>query len=137
MLTKTFEYNGATITVRTEDGNAYIDRMSADNVLGIYETHDEDDPKKGYVKGERKLSQRIATRRTQFAAAYVQSEIKGDLGFKWPDSPVDADEMLAACEAWLALPGSVVGQWMNAVFMVNVAPNDPDLKPPDDVDPKD
>lgn len=137
MHSKTFEVNGAKITVRTEDGNAYIDRMSAETALGIYDFHLEDNAKKGYVKGQRKLSQRIAIRRRQFAAVYAQSEVEGDLGFDWPDSPVDTEAMMAACEAWLALPGQVVGQWMNEVAMVNVAPNDPDLKPPEDVDPKD
>lgn len=137
MHKRTFSHNGATITVRTEDGSAYIDRMTAEITLGLYETFEEDDPAQGHVKGERVLSPRVAFKRTQFAAVWAQSDVEGDLGFEWPQSPLDQEAMLSGCEAWLALPGRIVGQWINEVNMVNMAPNDPDLKPPEEVEKKD
>lgn len=122
MHTKTFAYNGATIRVSTETGGMYIDRMVAEITLGIYDNG---------------LSTREAMRRGQFAAVYCQSEVEGTLGFTWPENPGDKDTMLTACEAWLALPGGVVKEWISTVNQVNDTPNDPDLKPPEQVEKKD
>lgn len=135
MHKKTFSINGATITVRTQDGSAYIDKMSAEVALGLYRTHETDGD--GHTKGERVLPRRVSMQRTQFATVWAQSEVEGDLGFEWPEAAFDEDEMIAACEAWLKLPGTAVGEWINAIYTVNVSPNDPDLKPPEQVDPKD
>lgn len=137
MRSNTFSINGAKITVRTEDGNAHIDRTTAAIGLGIYDIHEKDDPDNGIQAGEYILPRRIAMRRQQFAAVWAQSEIEGDLGFEWPDNPLDKAAMSAACEAWLSLPGDTVGQWINEVNMINLSPNDPDLKPPEEVEKKD
>lgn len=123
MQSKTFSLNGATITVTTETGRAYIDRMAAEVTLGVYD--------------KESVSNRDAFHRIQFAAVYAQSEIEGHLPFEWPQSPSDREAMRAACEAWLAMPGADVATWIGAVNEVNVTPNDPDLKPPESVEKKD
>lgn len=132
MFSKTFEVvNGdcrATVTVKTETGFAAIDRMTAEVSLGVYDADD---------TGKLKLSGREWTRRKQFATAWSQSEIvDGNLGFEWCDAPFDSDAMMACYEAWGALPGPVVMTWLNAVNMVDIPPNDPELLPRDKVEKK-
>lgn len=131
MQSKTFSVNGgvrnATITVSTETGRMRIKRMTAEVTLDIH-AEDKD--------GERLLSFDDILARQHFAAAYAQSVVEGNLGFDWPESTSDKAGLLAACEAWLDLPGETVNDWLNAVHLVNMTPNDPDLKPPEAVDPK-
>jgi len=126
MQPKTIEIiNGdcrATVTVRAEDGFAAIDRMTAEVSLEVYATTDD---------GDLKISSRDWGRRKQFAAAWSQSEVVGDLGFEWCESPFDAEGMLACYLAWGKLPGECVLQWLNAVNAVDQLPNDPDLLPPE------
>lgn len=121
MHSKTFQFNGATITVAPETGAAYIDRQIAQNTLGVFKPD---------------ADMRTVNYRLQFAAVYAQSAIEGHLGFEWPTDPFDEDTMLAACDAWLALPGNVVAQWLTAINTANIPPNDPDLLPPDQVSEK-
>lgn len=125
MRTKTFTVtNGdcqAAVTVYPEVGWMWIDNQVAQNTLGV---NDDD------------VSNREAFHRMQFARAYAQSTVEGNLGFVWPEMPNDKKAMQAACAAWLQLPGKVIEEWINATYAVNETPNDPDLKPPDKVDPK-
>jgi hypothetical protein len=131
MQRKTFEIiNGdckATVTVRTEDGFAAIDRQTAEVSLGVYEKDDE---------GNLKVSDREWIRRKQFAAAWSQSEVAGDLGFAWCETSSDSHALEACYQAWGRLPGAAVMQWLGAVNTVDTAPNDPDLVPPDKLNPE-
>lgn len=117
----------ATVTVRTEDGFAAIDRMTAEVSLGVYETVED---------GTLKISSREWNKRKQFAAAWSQSEVSGDLGFEWCDAPFDSDALMITYQAWGKLPGSTILQWLNAVNAVDTLPNDPDLVPPDKLRPE-
>jgi len=122
MQTKTFSHNGATITVQTTTGATILDQRAAEVTLGVYDNS---------------VPQRTRYHRIKFAEAYAHSTIEGTLGFDWPEVPFDRDAMAAACEAWLALPGEVIEQWVNELVLVNTTPNDPDLKPPEAVEKKD
>lgn len=132
MHSKTFSVNGgvrnATVTVSTETGRMRIKRMTAEVMLDIHSENEQ---------GEKLLPFDEIMARQQFAAVWAQSTVEGELGFKWPDSTMDKPAFLAACEAWLNLPGETVSNWMSEVTLVNLTPNDPDLKPPEAVDPKD
>lgn len=120
MRTKTFQLNGATITVAPETGDMYIDCMVAESIL----------------KGDDSVPINVNVKYNRFALAWSRSTIDGDLGFAWPESPNDADEMRAACEAWLELPGLEIERWLTEIEIVNRSPNDPDLKPPTEVSQK-
>lgn len=131
MQRKTFEItNGdcqATVTVRTEDGFAAIDRQTVEVSLGIY---DQDEDKK------LKISDREWIRRKQFAAVWSQSEISGDLGFVWCESSSDSSALEDCYQAWGKLPGKVVMDWLGAINTVDTPPNDPELLPPDKLEKK-
>lgn len=127
MESKSFSYNGATVTVRTETGRMYIRRLSAQFALGLSAQGPD---------GKRLVTNDEFMERTQFAAVFVQSEVEGDLGFVWPESVHDASAMQTACEGWLNLPVKVIRLWMEAINEVDTPPNDPDLLPPESVQKK-
>lgn len=117
MSEQTFSYNGATITVHTQTGRDYLDAQIVQVRLGAITMQD--------------VRQRIYVNR--FSEAYSQSTVEGELGFEWPESPVDEVQLQIAFEGWLNLPGSVMEQWLNTLELVNTPPNDPDLLPPEQV----
>jgi hypothetical protein len=117
----------ASVTVRTETGRMRIRRMTAEVTLDVHEQN---------KKGEFVLSFDELMERQQFAAVWSQSEVEGNLGFEWPASALDKAAFLAACEAWLNLPGETVNNWLIEVQTVNLTPNDPDLLPPEAVSQK-
>lgn len=65
------------------------------------------------------------------------TEINGDLGLKWPDTKGSDEEIKAAYHSLDNLPGGLIRKWRDAINEISVEPmGDPDLAPPEHLDPK-
>lgn len=111
-LTRAFEWNGATITVR---------RSTIGDRLAIH-----------VISRHLMVDAESEVERYQVAvfAEYVQrSTVAGDLGFAFPSSTATAKELHAAMAAFLQMDEALYYQWENALTEVNAAPNAPALTP--------
>jgi hypothetical protein len=116
----TFEYNGATITVRERIGRDVLD----ENQLG-YEIA------QGIIKA-RNLPTMDAIdgwdwlRIPKFANVLMRSTIVGSLGYDWPDYERSTQEAkYAAYEAWLNSPPGLMGKWLDSLETANLEKLDP------------
>jgi hypothetical protein len=119
MPTVSFDHEGATITVQRPNGFSRQRKWQLSRfAIGIEDAQ----------------VQAFAVEIAYHLANTVK--VKGDLGFEVPYT----DTTPAAFEAFARALGeadeSLLIKWDNAIYEARVATNDPDLLPPDDVDPK-
>ena len=117
MLKKTFEFNGAKITVRR---GKVRDRLMVNATIGKLGLDTED------------LGDYTAKR--FFARLIAQAQVvEGDLGFVFP-TLADSEEALAASfEDFMELDGGLYDELEQALYEVDRPLNDPDLLPEDQV----
>ncbi len=122
MQTKSNKVGGVSWTVRTETGFDIIRKRAL--LSKVYDPTEKDDT------GELDAWY-------EFIECYTQSS--GVITpFEWPSYTTDIDKLRPVRDAWLSLPGEVYRSWKTDVIEVNTPPgSDPDLLPPEDVDPKD
>lgn len=109
MLSKTFETGGVKATVHTETGRHVILKGL------VYRKLYSDDDAEWLL-------------RFNFVQALVQST-EVETPFIWPDVTDSADELLTACNAWLALPAAVITAWLDALREVDTPPAKPEMTP--------
>jgi hypothetical protein len=111
-LTRSFKWNGATITVhRATIG----DRLAIHVITNLL--HD----------GNRGA---LATYQRSVFAEYVQrSSVDGDLGFPFPTADASAEELRSGLDAFLGMDEALYFQWENTLAEVNVPVNEPALTP--------
>jgi hypothetical protein len=107
----TFEWKDAKITVHTQTG---LDELDTDIVL--YKLGSPTDLVGSYHA------------RT-FARILTQSEVKGDLGFPWPQRSADGEALKVGMAGLLAATGGLVKRWVSELNNVDIAPGDPDIAP--------
>jgi len=115
MQQRSFSFNGAIITVRSEIGADALDSRLIGRPLLARVGFDHRD----------------VNRISYFVACVVQSTVEGDLGFPWVQPGAKEEDVFACYQAWLAAPIALVMEWTSAIDAVNVPPGDPDLFPPD------
>lgn len=110
MRTKSFTYNGATITVRR---GTVRDRLAVDAL--VWELPD-----------TTSLAESHAQR--SFGRAVVQTvSVEGELGFSWPNVSATADVLKAGFEALMDADGALWDAWKMALHEVDGELTDPKL----------
>lgn len=122
---KTFEINGAHVTVRSSSGFTESKRQAVmHSLFRALGTLDED--KKVYI-----VSDDLIIPLAMFSTFVVHTEkIEGDLGFEWPSAGADGETLKAALFAFdECMPPGADTKWSQAIEECDTPPSDPDLRP--------
>jgi hypothetical protein len=112
MTERTFQYNGATVSIRRAKVR---DKVSIGAILRKLDIAEGDE--EGNIAGY------------AFARFMVLSDVEGDLGFALPQVTDDAETIHAAIESFLDADGDLYDGLIGALNRADTPTGDPDLQP--------
>jgi hypothetical protein len=121
MSEQTFQYNGATITVRHSTGRDAIDSplILFDLHSKFKEMHD--------IKENDKVSKFEVNRMGWFSNILLRSKVEGELPFEWPElATIDDEQIYSAYMGLMDGPIELVEQWRTASKNSNKEIYDPE-----------